>query len=272
MSWAPPRWTPVLRSEEPAHGLYLRLCDTNGLARSAIMRTLTGVRCERVWNGRDLHALAEISKCPMADLERSAFRGGSGRAIRVREHVLDSRDDLLKSPRRSCPDCLNESHHHRLWWDLAFIATCPRHLRRLASHCSCGRPLSWKDGLLARCFACDHGDVAAVAVEEADIYVVELDRWFLAQLGVGDVSLIPPALHGLQLRQAIQVIERTAVLDLLGYDDPNAGLYDLHMDAAKARAHGFRLIYEGRLEALLDRVHAGNVGDWIKLIRDSMIR
>ena len=52
------------------------------------MRTLTGVRCERVWNGRDLHALAEISKCPIADLERSAFRGGSGRAIRVREHVF----------------------------------------------------------------------------------------------------------------------------------------------------------------------------------------
>lgn len=82
----------------------------------------------------------------------------------------------------------------------------------------------------------------------------------------------PPALDGLQLRQAIQVIERAAVLDLLGYDDPNAGLYDLHMNAAKARAHGFRLICEGRLEALLDRVHAGNVGDWISLIRDSMGR
>lgn len=58
-------------------------------------------------------------------------------------------------------------------------------------------------------------------------------------------------------------MERAAILDLLGYDDPNSGLYDLHIDASKARAHGFRLICEGRLEALLDRVHAANVGSWI---------
>lgn len=161
------------------------------------MRTLTGVRCERVRNGHDLRALAEISKCPTADLERSAFQGGSGRAIRVREHVLDARDDLLKSTRRSCPDCLNESHHHRFWWDLAFIAACPRHQRRLVSHCSCGQPLSWKDGLLARCFVCDHGDVAAVAFEEADSDVVALDRWFLAQFGIEDVPAPPSGTSGL---------------------------------------------------------------------------
>lgn len=235
------------------------------------MRTLTGVRCERVRNGHDLRALAEISKCPIADLERSAFQGGSGRAIRVREHVLDARDDLLKSTRRSCPDCLNESHHHRFWWDLAFITTCPRHQRRLVSHCSCGQPLSWKDGLLSRCFACDHGDVAAVVAETADGDVVELDRWFLAQFGVEDITASPPALQGLQLRHSIQVMERAAILDLLGYDDRHAGLYDLRMNASRARAHGFRLVCEGRLEALLDSVHAGDVNYWMNSIGSDWI-
>lgn len=228
------------------------------------MQTLTGVRCERVRSGRDLQALADISKCPVTDLERGCFRGGSGRRIHVYGHELHSTHDLLSCTRRSCPDCLRESFHHRFWWDLAFIDTCPRHQRRLVSHCSCGQRLSWKDGLLSRCFMCDDGDVAAVPFENADSDVLALDNWLLAQFGVEDAYTKPPALQGLPIRHAILVIERAAVLDVLGYDDPNAGLYDLNMTAASARGRGFRLICEERLDRLLDRVRVGNADNWIR--------
>lgn len=46
--------------------------------------------------------------------------------------------------RRACPRCLDESAHHRCWWDVQPISACAVHGFALADHCPrCEAPLRW---------------------------------------------------------------------------------------------------------------------------------
>ncbi|HEY9248524.1 MAG TPA: TniQ family protein [Rariglobus sp.] len=46
--------------------------------------------------------------------------------------------------RRACPLCLQESLHHRCWWDVQVASACPVHGLSLVDHCPrCSEPLRW---------------------------------------------------------------------------------------------------------------------------------
>jgi hypothetical protein len=262
--WMPPRWAPDLRADEPPHGLLLRLSDLNGIARMAMMRTMTGVSCRRVRFGQELPALASIAHCDLGLLEQAAYRrirGESihirGESIQIRGHELRGSRDVLTASRRVCPECLNESLHHRFWWDLAFLETCPWHERRLVSQCSCGGKLSWEDGLLTKCRDCKDGTVFSVLRETASREILALDRRILAQFGLWEGIETPSELQNVPLTQAIDAIERIAALDLHGYAVCWVEIDDLSMQRAAARAHGFKVILENRVGDALDRTYEG---------------
>ncbi len=101
--WTPPRWTPEILDDEPPHGVYLRLCDINGVARAAMMHTLTGVRGSRVRAGLDLVDLARIAHCDIEDLKFSAYRKVRGEHVKIRGSTLKLRDHTTTQIRRVCP-------------------------------------------------------------------------------------------------------------------------------------------------------------------------
>ncbi|MRI57108.1 hypothetical protein D8770_24595 [Methylobacterium sp. DB1607] len=255
--WMPPRWTPEILADEPPHGVYLRLCDTNGIARAAMMHTLTGVRGSRVRAGLDLGDLARIAHCDVEDLRRSAYRRIRGEHVQIRGNTLRLRDDLFTQVRRVCPECLASSRHHRFWWDITFVETCPEHGRRLVSWCSCGGDLTWNDGLLTTCFACEDGDVLSHAPEAAEPDVLALDRWILSRFDIGEHVETPAVLEGLSLSHAIDTIERVAALDMSGYSERWVEVHDLGVPAATARAHGFRIIRTSQIAPALERAFQG---------------
>lgn len=258
-SWMPPRWTPEVFADEPPHGVYLRLCDTNGIARSAMMHSLTGIRASRVRAGLDLIQLATIAHCDLDDLQRNAYRKVRGEHVQIRSNTLKLRDHLTTKVRRVCLECLAASRHHRFWWDLAFVESCPEHRRRLVWRCSCGGSLTWHDGLLTRCNVCEDGDVFAVGAEPAEPDIIALDRWILSQFKIGDAVETPVILEGLSLSHAIDTIERIAALDLQGYSERWVEIQDLDKPIASARAHGFRIIQTNRIATALDRAFDGFV-------------
>lgn len=256
-NWTPPRWTPEVLADEPPHGVYLRLCDINGIARAAMMHTLTGVRGSRVRAGLDLVDLARIAHCDLDNLKRNAYRKVRGEHVQIRGNTLKLRDHLYTQIRRVCPECLEASRYHRFWWDLAFVESCPEHRRRLVSQCSCGEDLTWNDGLITKCATCEGGDVLAVAPEPAAPDVIELDRWILSRFDIGDADETPAFLKGLSLSHAIDMIERVAALDLVGYAERWVEINDLDRPNATARAHGFRIIQEDQISTALDHAFEG---------------
>lgn len=266
-AWQPPRWTPELFSDEAAHGLYVRLCDINGIYQTDIMRARTGVSLPRTRLGFQLPDLARIAHCSLPALEQHAYRGGSGTQLRFRNQILRGRDDLTAS-RRLCPECLAEEPYHRFWWDLSFIDTCPAHRRRLVTRCACGGPVSWKSGLLRCCHLCA-SDKWSSAPMEPDAGILAVDAWLISRFGpVVDDSADPP-LKGVGVRHAVDLLERVGAMHLRGRDDRLAGLEDLGLDAAYVRARGYEVIREGRLESVSKSAGIRNLEHWLASICES---
>ncbi len=261
-NWAPPRWAPAIYDDEPPHGLYLRLCDINGVARADVMYALTGVNITRVRLGQDLAGLERISRCPLPDLQRQTYEGGSGAGIRVRGHAFRVRHDVLITSRRLCPQCLNENSYHRFWWDLSFVETCPRHGRRLVSHCACGEALSWKSGLLRGCHMCCNDELPA-SEEEPDAGILAVDAWAISRLCSSASRESPSLLAGLRIRNAIEIMERVGVIHIRGIDDRWSGFEGLGVDAAYARARGYEIVRDGRFENVLRRAGIINPEHWL---------
>ncbi|WP_281378833.1 TniQ family protein [Azospirillum oleiclasticum] len=57
--------------------------------------------------------------------------------------------------KRFCPDCLEESEHHRCIWDISLVSACPLHRKRLVIRCArCGHELAWSGLDPWACHAC----------------------------------------------------------------------------------------------------------------------
>ena len=102
---------------------------------------------------------AKLSGCKISELEplgwgpphphRGSFRGRSLPNAMFRGTREYSR------ARCACPQCLDESDHHRAWWDIVAISACPAHSARLIDACRrCGMSFSWKRGRDLRACKC----------------------------------------------------------------------------------------------------------------------
>ncbi|WP_161992716.1 TniQ family protein [Aureimonas leprariae] len=241
-------------SDEPVHGMMLRLAASNGLPRLRSFETMVGVRTHQVRLGDRLDALAKVLRCDVSDLQDRCYRRTSAKMRTFRGQTLGTVKDIHTRIRRVCPLCLSERPFHRFWWDFGFVATCPTHGRHLVSECSCGRPLSWDDVELHKCRMCEDGSVHRLTFDLADPDLVSLDRLLLSKFGVGNADAAP-VLDELSPRDAFEVAGRVGALDALGYRTKWVEPEDCG-EANAVRARGYRILVEGRLPEILDRVFA----------------
>lgn len=112
-----------------------------------------------------LERVAEVAEVPFEAL-LPLWRGAPGDPFAVVHGVrlpISALDRPNPFGRRVCPACLAEHERHRVWWDLAFVSACPRHLARLLDRCpDCGRPLAWQGEDMTRC-GCRRGGYLAKA-------------------------------------------------------------------------------------------------------------
>ena len=261
--WKPPLWVTPLPGEPP-HGMYLRLAERNGFRRIGLLENVTGIKLRHVRLGRHLDHLAAMLRCEPRHLNGTLIkhqrRGPpivGGEAVR--------RKDLTMLGRRACPACLATSAHHRFWWDLDFVATCPIHEIWLAHRCSCGGTLTWADGSLAKCHTCEDGDVGLLPFERASCEVIALDKWILSRLGILNDNKEVAVIHKLPLGQAIEVIGRIGALAVGGYRTHWQEITDFALPPQEVRAIGFSTLADGKLPEVLDRAHDGllaSSGKW----------
>jgi len=208
-----PLWV-VPADDEPAHGILLRLAERNGTTVPGRISSLTGLTVRELRLGIGVERLAAVIKCNETMIRKSTPTM-SNDAIVIRGERFGKRVTSM-SIRRLCPQCVAESAHHRFWFDLEFVTTCPTHARNLVHTCSCGHDLSWSDVRIAKCRHCDGGDVTSIPETQVKPDVVEMDRWVLGRLGVGKSDKVP-VLESMSLSQALDTTGRIGVLDLGGY-------------------------------------------------------
>lgn len=252
-AWKPNAWVSPCQ-DEPVHGIMLRLAEANGIPSLKDLETMAGVTASQVRRGEKLTILASMLRCDVSDIEDRCYRHVSGMMRSFRGVSLGVINDLETKIRRCCPDCLALDHHHRFWWDLVPISTCPFHGRKLVSTCSCGTGLSWRDGTLSKCVVCDDGSVHHAVRQAVSADVIAFDRVLLAKVGVGTADA-GPVFDALDFRAAVEVAGRVGALDSLGYGMRWAQPEDCLDPPEVVRARGWRILRDERLGDVLDRVY-----------------
>jgi hypothetical protein len=247
-----PLWI-VPAQDEPAYGMLIRLAERNGLRARNHVSSLTGLSVRDLRRGVGIDRLATVLQCNEAEIRHSTPLIKNG-AIELRGDKIACASEVKSTSRRLCPECVNESAYHRFWFDFEFVSTCPNHKRLLIDVCSCGQKLGWSDVNIRKCRQCRDGDVIRIADMHPRQEMVELDRWILGRLGVvmaPDVSV----LEALPLRRALDILSQIGILEIGGYRKHWTEARDLNLTVADVRSRGFRILRDGALDAVLDRVY-----------------
>ncbi len=254
--WLPPLWleNPML-PEEPPHGIYMRLADRNGVMRITEFENMTGLKLRHVRLGRDLDRLAAMLRCRVDDISKNSITHVKGGLSVIAGQHVQRMGDLMMRNRRACPACLSASLHHRYWWDVEFITSCPDHGLPLIEQCECGNKLTWNDANIVTCHVCGIGDIRRLRPKNAFSNVVHLDRWILSRFRTRSDARAAPIIDELPLGRAIELIERVGALSEGGYNTRWQEITDFSAPSPTVRASGFRILSTGGLDALLDRIY-----------------
>lgn len=242
------------REAEPAHGLLVRVLALNGQTSIASAAFQLDV------NGRDLkpaQCLDLMLRHPMeraGDLVRDTPVVSDG-AVTLRGHAFRRRDWSIEF-RRFCPGCLAESVHHRNWWDLQFMITCPFHGMRLDGGRTDARRVRWRQTDLAW----SAGDLLVHPVARLAHMPRSFEAYMLGRLGLVE-SFAVPLLERFPLGGLPMAVREAGRLALGGWRDaaPRIGRGRGSLDAAEVMAEGFRLL--GQDEAAIRAFLRGIMAD-----------
>lgn len=249
-----PLWI-VPAQDEPAYGMLIRLAERNGLSAPNHVSSLIGLSVRDLRRGVGIDRLASVLQCDEAAIRHSTPLVRNG-VVELRGEKIACATEMKSTTRRLCPECVAESAHHRYWFDFEFLSTCPRHKRELTHLCSCGQELRWSDATVRKCRRCQGGDVVRISGTHPRLELLELDQWLLSCLGVGTASNVP-VLNALPLGRTLDILTQIGLLDLGGYRKHWTEARDLDLTVADARSRGFRLLRDGAMDAVLDRVYGG---------------
>ncbi|OCP19671.1 MULTISPECIES: TniQ family protein [unclassified Ensifer] len=135
------RWNVENGRDEPGHGYYARLVAAEG--HSSVTRYSDGIDVDtRSMNPEKL--MDVVLKLPLSEERKQRLRNAT--PLRRDDGVWLAGQrfnvtDLSFSSRRWCPGCLQESPHHRAWWDITAITECPYHRHRLDDQDEQGNPI-----------------------------------------------------------------------------------------------------------------------------------
>lgn len=262
-----PKWRRP-EAEEPAHGLLLHLVELNGYSSVKTVAECLGVRMSDLRSGKRsaMATFAKAIRCPQDVLEHDspvelAKNARAERTFgndRVRNTVAMSlrgvpigADQFDRTKRKICPACLEESRHHRFWWDFVAVTTCPRHMLCLVDQCGCGSDtiLTWKDSELFYCGECSR-DVP-VARKPADPGLAAADTALLRRFGLVEASPCP-VLDVMSFYDAVDTMERIGAAAIGGMTPKWQSAGTLRLDPATVRGRGFSILSTGGLATLLD--------------------
>ena len=195
MKLVPPALRVRLAAGEPAYGLLDRLALRHGATSSVVflhqlprLSTAPSVFLSWVragWATNEVASLARISPDRLAD---STFVRGNYKVPNSRAD-LRLRKGLWNGSGRVCPACVGEDlktrpgpeacrPYRRLWWDHAFIRTCPKHVIPLLAKCpGCGNALGAATVSPRHCHCgfdvMEHSPIRLPGAEvEADAYLI----------------------------------------------------------------------------------------------------
>ena len=266
-----PKWRRPL-AEEPAHGLLLHLVELNGYSSVKTVAECLGVRMSDLRSGRQtaLTTFARAIRCPQTllacdspiELPKDAraertygnARARNTTAMSIRGVPVGA-DQFDRTKRKICPACLEESRHHRFWWDLVAVTVCARHKLRLVDRCGCGSEarLTWKDSDIFYCGDCSR-DVP-MARQLADPGTLAAEMVLLKRFGVTDAPPCP-VLDGMSFYDTDDTMERVGAASIGGLKEKWQSARSLGVAPEVVRARGFSILSAGRLADLLDALLA----------------
>jgi hypothetical protein len=252
--------------EESVRGLMLHLAEANQLDSAHAVADVLGITMAEISVGkpRAMRRLSAAIACPLELLtadspvrkQETSKKSLNKYSFSIRGISVSSLALSRGHGRRACPDCLAESRHHRFWWDLNIIGTCPRHGIELVDQCGfCDTPLSWHDMNVFNCRGCGCFDVSDMKRVPASRVQLRTDGYILGRFGVGDRPDVP-LLDTMSISDALDAMERIGCAAAGGYSKRWLSASSLREPAAKARSRGFAIIADGQIQAVLDQLLA----------------
>jgi hypothetical protein len=243
--------------EETVQGLLLRIAEMQMHASTDRTIKAVGVRRSAIARAKqpDINLLAEaILQDPVviaADTPRLAAVGR--RRYLLRNQVIGKHIEFGR--RRLCPACIDSAPHHRFWWDVAPITSCPRHGLNLVEGCMCGKRFGWRDGSLLKCAGREDGN-HGLKRTPADQKVLRKDRYLLSRFAASEVEQVP-VLDAFKLEDAVHVMERIGAAAHSGYSNEWQTAGSLKEALTKIQALGFEVLADGKVDEVLTRIFDG---------------
>jgi hypothetical protein len=250
-----PLWV-VPEKDEPAHGILLRLATRNGIQSPGLVAELTGLTPSKLRKGIGIDRLASLIQCDPDVIRHSTIAQDEAGHQMIRGHRVGAKRDVARRTRQYCPQCVCEQGHHRFWFDLKFVTSCPDHGVKLSHLCSCGEDLTWNDVDIVKCHRCTDGHASLLSRVSAHPAVLAMDAWVLGRLGVHEPAALP-ILDAMPFTRALDTIGRIGVLALSGFQNIWPGLDSFEMPIQSVRAHGFKILQEEELDAVFNDVYEG---------------
>lgn len=193
-----------LQADEPSYGLLMRTAEYNGAIRPYSVYRRFGVHGGKSPNSLEVDVIAAACKADAVKLRRST-PALTASTVSVLGEVLD-RNQFSSLTRRWCPHCLQESPHHRVWWDLVPVTTCPFHGVELVTRCECDIPLRTIYHFIGHC---RHGhELAAVETTPAEAGSLMVDDYMVRRL-LGVPTIRIAHLDDTPLEEVVNILEQT---------------------------------------------------------------
>jgi len=258
--------------DESARSLLQRIAIMNGMSPDELVERYIGVTQGAIArsNPESLQTFADKICCPLEILTENSpveipsevrrYKNEKVALIanrKLRGVVLSGNFIGGENRRRICPDCFRQSAHHRFWWEVLPITTCPNHGLTLATGCRCGATttLRWTDPTFFCCRTCGSDDLDSLNSMPAAEDVMAVDRYLLGRFGVIEARPVPLLDEG-TFYDAIDTMERIGAASIAGYQKRWQSAGTLKRPVQEVRAVGFEILANGRLPNLLDSLLA----------------
>jgi len=225
-----------LHPDEPPYGLLLRTAIEHGRNRIWTLFQRSGLESGQGVSDLDPERVAFLCNHDAEEVRAMAPRVSPACVSILADEI--HRDHFSVVNRRWCPECLVESDHHRVWWDVQYFVACPDHGIRIAEQCGCERRPSWKR---SRPLSCQKGhDFRYVAREQATPDEIGLSAYVRDRL-LGRRSATPVLVDAAgSLGQALENLDMLGLASLSGKQDLTA--LRARIGRAAVAVEGFRIV------------------------------
>jgi hypothetical protein len=252
---------------EPSHGAFLRLAARNGARSPKQFASALGLSWRSILAGHHREAIeAWAGLAPGALIAFSVRPSAITRIVNLNSENIALGDWSIRQ-RRICPLCLAEDCqvaqanrlpaeavvHHRAYWDVQSIRSCPKHKLLLVIECQrCHRQLGWADPAVGKCRSgCDLSSATSTKISD------EYDQYLASRLGFGTAPNLPE-LDSLEYRHAVRFCELLGLLKLRGWSEKLPRRSTAEFAAAGSQGFLISKDLDRNLWPLLDQTIAGS--------------